>query len=95
MRSITRARSCQVTLYIIASAGFGQRISWKDEKDVPPGYHMSFKDSIHVVSTKVFFKIITPRWVSGLTAGLRHLRDGFDDFDVRDFVFGLSLQRRR
>jgi hypothetical protein len=47
---------------------------------------MTFKESIHAVSTKVAFKLLFPRWVFGITAGLRHLRDAFDDFDARGFT---------
>ncbi|KAI0030495.1 cytochrome P450 [Vararia minispora EC-137] len=81
-----------LTLYIIASAGFGHRISWAEEKNVPAGHTMTFKESIHIVSTRVFHKLITPRWMLGWTASLRRLRDAFDNFDK--YMFEMIEVRR-
>ncbi|KAI0030490.1 614/534 cytochrome P450 [Vararia minispora EC-137] len=81
-----------ITLYIIASAGFGHRISWAEEKNIPTGHTMTFKESIHIVSTKVFYKLITPRWILGYTESLRRLRDAFDDFDK--YMFEMIEARR-
>lgn len=33
----------QIALFVISCAGFGQRISWKDEGRRPEGYELSFK----------------------------------------------------
>ncbi|KAI0034595.1 cytochrome P450 [Vararia minispora EC-137] len=70
-----------MSLFIIASAGFGQHMSWAEEKSVPAGYTMSFKDSLHRVSSDLHLKLLLPPWMLGLTSHLRKVRDAFDDFD--------------
>lgn len=45
---------------------------------------MSFKDALHVVSTEVITKLITPKWAMGLTAHLRKTRLAYEELDVRN-----------
>ncbi|KAI0027187.1 cytochrome P450 [Vararia minispora EC-137] len=81
-----------ITLYVIASAGFGKRISWADESGPPAGHSMTFKQAIHAVSSNVFAKVLYPRWVMGATKHLRHLRDAFDDFEK--YIYEMIDERR-
>ncbi|KIP05980.1 hypothetical protein PHLGIDRAFT_119388 [Phlebiopsis gigantea 11061_1 CR5-6] len=52
-----------IALFVIGVAGFGRRISWKDDLVVPPNHKMAFKDALHVVSLDVFYKIAVPGWI--------------------------------
>ncbi|KAF8137618.1 cytochrome P450, partial [Boletus edulis] len=60
----------QITLLIIASAGFGGRVSWIADPMVapPPGHKLTFRsafmDSVH----NVFFRILTPGWFYRLSS---------------------------
>lgn len=67
---------------MIGVAGFGRKVSWKDDTVVPPGYTMSFKEALHTVSTDTIFKLIVPNWATGLTKRTRHVRDAFKELDV-------------
>lgn len=40
-------RKPQITLFVISTAGFGQRISWRDDIPRPAGYQMTFKVRSH------------------------------------------------
>ena len=43
--------------------GFGRRITaWTSDLDIPPGHQMTFKDALHILSTKIIMKIIVPEW---------------------------------
>lgn len=73
----------QIALFVIGVAGFGRKVSWKDDTVVPPGYTMSFKEALHVVSTGTIVKAIVPNWALGLSKHFRHVRDAFTELDVR------------
>lgn len=77
----------QIALFVIGVAGFGRQVSWKDDTDVPPGYTMSFKAALHTVSTDTFTRVIVPDWAMGLTKRLRHIRQSFQELDVRACSF--------
>jgi hypothetical protein len=62
--------------------GFGQKISWEEDKVIPIGHTMSFKDALHVVSTDVFLKLVFPNWAMGLTPRLRRIRAAFEELEV-------------
>jgi hypothetical protein len=67
---------------IHATLGFGRRISWEKDNDVPIGYTMSFKDAIHIVSANASLKAALPKWIFGLTKGLKEIYTAFDDLEV-------------
>ncbi|KAI0763709.1 cytochrome P450 [Irpex lacteus] len=52
-----------LTLFIIGSAGFGQQMTWKEERVVPQGHRMSFKEALHILSTDIVLKVIAPGWL--------------------------------
>lgn len=43
---------------------------------------MSFKDALHVVSTRVFIKMIVPKWALGLHKEFRKTDQAFTDLQV-------------
>ncbi|KAJ7340865.1 cytochrome P450 [Mycena albidolilacea] len=71
-----------IALFVIGVAGFGRKMSWKEDTTVPPGYTMSFKDALHTVSTGTITKLIVPTWAMGLTKHLRHVKAAFNELDV-------------
>ncbi|KAI0676506.1 cytochrome P450 [Trametes maxima] len=52
-----------ITLLIIGVAGFGRRISWKDDSVAPAGHRMTFKDTLSIVSRNLFLQVVFPQWV--------------------------------
>lgn len=63
--------------------GFGQRISWQgDSEDVPNGHRMTFKDTIHTISSDIFWKLVFPDSLLFLTTRLRRLRVACEELQV-------------
>ncbi|KAI0346597.1 cytochrome P450 [Trametopsis cervina] len=69
-----------IALFIISCAGFGQRISWKEEGLHSAGSEFSFKETMYHVSTHIVTKAITPGWLLklDLTSKLRTTRVAFE-----------------
>ncbi|EJC99158.1 614/534 cytochrome P450 [Fomitiporia mediterranea MF3/22] len=68
-----------IALLIIGSAGFGRMISFAEDLKVPPGYHMSFKDALHIVSQDMIIPTVLPAWMLNLTKRLRNVRTAVQD----------------
>ncbi|KAF9643013.1 cytochrome P450 [Thelephora ganbajun] len=68
-------------LMTISTAGFGHKINWGDD-ETPPGHELSFKRSIEIVGTRVFVKMLCPKWILewAPTKKIREVRDGFAEF---------------
>jgi hypothetical protein len=49
-----------VALMTISAAGFGHQISWEDD-EVPPGHKLSFKQSVEIIGTGIFVRLICPK----------------------------------
>ncbi|KAF8638029.1 hypothetical protein AX16_010661 [Volvariella volvacea WC 439] len=75
-----------IALFVIGVAGFGRRISWKDEETTPPGHQLTFKNALHIVTTDIFLKLIFPDWVMGLTGRLRQARQAFQELEMREMI---------
>ncbi|VDC05558.1 unnamed protein product [Peniophora sp. CBMAI 1063] len=67
-----------ITLFIIAAAGFGRRMSFTEELTVPPGFTMTFKDALRVVSEGVLIKLAVPKRALGLTKRFREVDIAFE-----------------
>ena len=67
--------------------GFGRRVSWEEDKQIPPGHQLSFKDALHNVSTYIEVKLITPKWAYHFSKFLRLVQLSFDELEVRGHVF--------
>ena len=67
----------------ISAAGFGRQIEWEDG-EAPPGHNLSFKRSVEAVSTGLFIRLISPKWLFewGPSKKIRDARDGFAEFRV-------------
>ena len=62
--------------------GFGRRMSFTEELEVPPGFSMNFKDALHVVSGGVLVKLAVPKWALGLTQRFRDVDRAFNELGV-------------
>jgi len=70
---------------VIGAAGFGRGISWKDEVVVPSGHTMTFKESLHIVTTHLLLKVLVPSWAMGMTAKLRKANLAFEELRVNRY----------
>ena len=72
-----------MALMTISAAGFGHRINWEDD-EVPPGHKLSFKQSVEIIGTGIFAKLVCPNWLFewAPTEKIREARDGFAEFRV-------------
>jgi len=70
-----------IALFVIAIAGFGRRISWSDDLNIPPGHKMAFKEALHVVSSNMVLKLIVPRWATGLNKQFRQTQLAFQELE--------------
>ncbi|KAH7923074.1 cytochrome P450 [Leucogyrophana mollusca] len=70
-----------IALFVIGAAGFGRRISWKEDAVIPNGHQMTFKDALHFVTTDLLTKLLVPKWAFGLTKRWRRTRLAFDELE--------------
>ncbi|KAI0052197.1 cytochrome P450 [Auriscalpium vulgare] len=65
-------RMIQATLLIIAGAGFGRRVSWTEDaaQEIPPGHTLSFSQAVAGTVGNLFVKVLTPNWLSDLSAAV-------------------------
>ncbi|PFH50911.1 hypothetical protein AMATHDRAFT_40534 [Amanita thiersii Skay4041] len=68
-----------LALYIIGSAGFGRKISWKEDTQIPLGHSMKFKDALRIVSTGVFIKLAVPKLLMKLVPAFRTIDLAFSE----------------
>jgi cytochrome P450 len=81
-----------IALFIIGAAGFGRRISWKEDVVVPPGYTMPFKDALHTVALDTFVKLVVPDPLLGVTKRTRNCRAAFTD--LRNYMAAMIHERQ-
>ncbi|EGO29677.1 hypothetical protein SERLADRAFT_433647 [Serpula lacrymans var. lacrymans S7.9] len=70
-----------IALFVIGAAGFGRRISWQEDAIIPPGHKMTFRDSLHIVTTNLAIKLVTPKWAYGLNKRLERVGLAFDELE--------------
>lgn len=75
--------STQLYIHLIFRLGFGRRVPLIDDLTIPEGHKLTFKDALHIVSTGTPAKIIFPKWMMSVTAGLAKVQLGFDELHVR------------
>lgn len=73
--------------------GFGRRMSFTEELEVPPGFTMNFKDALRIVSEGVIVKLAVPKRALGLTQRFREIDCAFDELEVMFILHG--AQRRQ
>lgn len=72
-----------IALFVIGVAGFGRPIGWSDDLAVPPGHRMSFKESLHLVSTGIFLKAFLPKWLTSWapTRRIREVKIAYEELE--------------
>ncbi|VDC05557.1 unnamed protein product [Peniophora sp. CBMAI 1063] len=68
-----------ISLFVIGAAGFGRRLSFSEELEVPYGYQMNFKDALQSVCENIMIKLAIPRVILDLTKRSRKINAAFDD----------------
>ncbi|KAF7760802.1 hypothetical protein Agabi119p4_10211 [Agaricus bisporus var. burnettii] len=80
------------SLYVISAAGFGHKMTWKENKAIPPGHLMSFETSLYTVSTYVLQRLLLPDWAVGLTKKTREIDLGFKE--LRSYMIEMIEARK-
>ena len=57
-------------------------MTWTTDHVVPPGYQMTFKDALHLLSTNLVQKIVLPDWTKYLTKHTRKVDLAFMEIKV-------------
>ncbi|KAF5354196.1 hypothetical protein D9756_007136 [Leucocoprinus leucothites] len=68
-----------IALFVIGVAGFGRKMTWKEDNVIPTGHRMTFQKSLSIVSANTLAKIILPDWAMRLTEKTREIALGFDE----------------
>jgi hypothetical protein len=69
--------------------GFGREVTWTSDAVVPPGHQMTFKDTLHILSTNIILVVLVPDWAKNLTERTRKVHLAFSEMRVCDFVLSL------
>src|SRR6266850_4219521 len=79
---MSRSSQSSVTDSCKRIQGFGRRVTWTSDLDVPPGHQMTFKDALRILSNNLFLRIILPDWAMNLTKHSREVRQAFIELKV-------------
>ena len=63
--------------------GFGQKMSWHEDKTIPKGHRMSMKDALHLVSTGTPVKVMLPDWSLKFTKYTQNIKIAYDELQVQ------------
>ncbi|KAG8687554.1 hypothetical protein FRC11_006996 [Ceratobasidium sp. 423] len=69
----------QITLCVIAKAGFGQDIEWGNDGEVPEGHKLTFKQALLTVSHNITLIIVLPKWMFGWRKHWKEVRDAYQE----------------
>ena|ERR1700761_4361409 len=79
---------------VLSVAGYGRRMSWKEETTIPPGHKLTFTNALTTVTNSLLLKVLLPNWALGLTKGLRKIRLSFNELDVSSLAILLWMVYR-
>ncbi|TFK26968.1 cytochrome P450 [Coprinopsis marcescibilis] len=71
-----------IALLVIGTAGFGKRVSWKEDALAPQGFTHTFKGALHMVSNHTRIKLLVPNWVYRFSKRLDRIRCAFDELEL-------------
>ncbi|KAG8682517.1 hypothetical protein FRC11_014771 [Ceratobasidium sp. 423] len=69
----------QITLCVIAKAGFGQDIEWGNSGEAPEGHKLTFKQALLTVSHDLAILIVLPKWMFGWRKHWMEVRDAYQE----------------
>ncbi|THH06465.1 hypothetical protein EW145_g4070 [Phellinidium pouzarii] len=81
-----------LALFVIGSAGFGRKISFEGDLNIPVGHTMSFKDALHGVSTDLMLNVLIQKWAMSLTKRFRTMRRAF--LELQKYMQEMIDERR-
>ncbi|TCD65735.1 hypothetical protein EIP91_002264 [Steccherinum ochraceum] len=70
-----------IALFVISAAGFGRRMSWKEENGHSADDQLSFKDTWHDVSEGFILKVLVPKWATHFNKRVRQAHFAFDELE--------------
>ncbi|KAI3598533.1 cytochrome p450 [Moniliophthora roreri] len=72
-----------IALFVIGAAGFGRRLSWKEDASVPPNssHSMTFKEALHDMTTGLLIKMFAPTWLKNVSGYVKSVDRAFDELD--------------
>ncbi|KAF8494795.1 cytochrome P450 [Gautieria morchelliformis] len=82
----------QLALLVIGAAGFGQRLSWGEDKEIPPGHRMTFRAALHTVSSHIMVQIVVPKWAYYFSKTFRHYQDSVDE--LQEYMQEMVAERK-
>ncbi|KAK2463189.1 hypothetical protein APHAL10511_004844 [Amanita phalloides] len=68
-----------IAISVIGAAGFGRKISWREDSLVRHGHKMMFKDALRTLALGVIAKVAIPSIVMNLFPSLRTINLAFDE----------------
>ncbi|KAG8795522.1 hypothetical protein FRC12_013321 [Ceratobasidium sp. 428] len=81
-----------IALCVIAKAGYGQDVKWKDEEVPPAGHELTFKQALLTVSEKIYLPLLLPNWAWGLRESWRYVRKANNE--LRLYIQEMVVERR-
>lgn len=73
-------------MVLLTVIGFGRRMSFTDEDEVPSGFTMSFKHALRIVADNVVIKVAVPKRALCLTQRFRNVDRAFNELEVTSFL---------
>ncbi|KZV96286.1 cytochrome P450 [Exidia glandulosa HHB12029] len=81
-----------MALFVIGIAGFGRQINWSEDVRIPTGHTLSFKDALHIVSSNLRIKLLTPSWLMPWRAHWRLIDEAHKE--LRSYMTEMIVSRR-
>ncbi|KAF7793522.1 hypothetical protein EIP86_004636 [Pleurotus ostreatoroseus] len=83
-----------IALFVIGAAGFGRRVTWKEDEVVGPGHTMTFKVALRTVSADIVAKLVFPEWFLKYNPikRLRNVSKAFVEFE--SYMLEMCAARR-
>ncbi|KZV80924.1 cytochrome P450, partial [Exidia glandulosa HHB12029] len=81
-----------MTMFIIASAGFGHAMSWTSESAPPPGHSMTFREALAISAHSTLTKLLVPSYAVPFRKKWRTVSKAYDE--LRQYVFEMIHARR-
>ncbi|KAH7105180.1 cytochrome P450 [Auriculariales sp. MPI-PUGE-AT-0066] len=81
----------EVMMHVIASCGFGRKLSFDRTRSIPAGHKMSLEDAVRQIAHHSMLKILVPRWLSPINKKWSDAHTGYEE--VRKYTMEIIAQR--
>ncbi|KAG8735442.1 hypothetical protein FRC10_010601 [Ceratobasidium sp. 414] len=92
VHDVCKDMTLPIALCVIAKAGYGQDVKWKNEEAPPAGHDFTFKQALLTVSDKIYLPLIMPNWAWGLRESWRYVKKANDE--LRLYIHEMITDRR-